>query len=166
MTPRGRTALITLAAVALCGGAGWFIVRVATPNIVAAGQRAAEERAVSLLRELRWAQQQGGVVPLPELVQRLGSSRLAPIGAGVHRAEGYCYALFVTGPGRWTGYAWPAERGKSGTRTFVIDQDERICETREGGYEGTTNVPAVDAAALPCDGVRWKPWKSKGERRR
>ena len=78
---------------------------------------------------------------------------------------------------RWLAYAWPIEGG-AGRRAFVIDQDERICETPNADrrYLGLAGVPGAGAALPPppavaiseCgpgrDAATWKAWRKKKPR--
>jgi hypothetical protein len=55
-TGRPRLLVIAIAAPLMCVGFYRFLIAYAVPNIVIAGQMAAEDRAISRLREIRWAE--------------------------------------------------------------------------------------------------------------
>lgn len=48
----------------------------------------------------------------------------------------------------WTMVAWPVMRSQSGRATFFVNQQGEMVKTTEGGYSGTTVVPAPGAALL------------------
>lgn len=175
----GRARLVTglVAGILSFGGFTRFVIETAVPNIVAAGQRSGEEKAVSRLRNVRkaeeWAGELGlGAVPFTELLRDvpgrgalLNPLLFAPAGDGIYRAEGYLFAVHVLEGGRWVAYAWPAGEKHGGRRAFFIDPDDRICETAEG-YAGLGHGPAARAAFVgdtPCTGD-WRPWRGKKAR--
>ncbi len=49
---------------------------------------------------------------------------------------------------RWVVYAWPVEYGRTGKRTFVVNQEGRVyaAPNAEGLYDGGERVPAATAA--------------------
>jgi hypothetical protein len=181
---RGRMRLV----VALVGGAlslvafTRFAIEIAVPNIVAAGQRSAEEKAVSRLREIRWAEDRareagGRFVDLDALVGTI--MQAAPferLGAGVFRSEAFLYAVEPNGAGdRFVAYAWPVARGKGGHRAFALTVDpnalatksrgEVICEIDNPIYSGASARPDLDAAVgqtpvcgTGSDGSAWRIW--------
>lgn len=160
-----------------------FAIEIAAPNIVAAGQRSAEEKAVSRLREIRWAEERaresrGAFVDLGALVGSI--MQAAPferVGDGVYRSEGFVYAVDSTAAGdRFVAYAWPAERGKGGHRAFALTIDpnadpkrrELICEIDDPRYSGPSTRPAPDAALTAggacgsgSDGAAWRLWERR-----
>lgn len=184
---RGRMRLV----VALVGGAlslvafTRFAIEIAVPNIVAAGQRSAEEKAVSRLREIRWAEERareagGNFVDLGGLVGTI--MQAAPferLGPGVYRSEAFVYAVEPNAAGdRFVAYAWPVARGKSGRRAFALTIDpnamnsktrgELICEIDNPAYSGADARPAADAAlgangacGSGSDGAGWRLWERR-----
>jgi hypothetical protein len=160
-----------------------FAIEIAAPNIVAAGQRSAEEKAVSRLREIHWAEarareSRGRFVDLGTLVG--GIMQAAPferVGDGVYRSEGFLYAVESTASGdRFVAYAWPVERGKGGRRAFALTLDptadpkrrELICEIDSPTYSGPRARPALDAALSEggscgsgSDGTAWRLWERR-----
>lgn len=137
-----------------------FVVDWVAPNIVAAGRHSAEEKAVSRLREILWAQERAlqlGLVrddlgqpraatldeltsvPAPGGAPLLRPDLFVPAGDDVRKVEGYLFEAHpAPTPGtrrRWIAYAWPAEGRGGGRRAFFIDSDDRICETpNDDGY--------------------------------
>jgi hypothetical protein len=152
-----------------------FTVEIALPNLVGGGLKAAEERAVSRLRAIRWAEAQvrerrlveggrpatlgelSGAGPsrpgLPPEVAMLSSTRWtvleAPPPAGhVYRAEAYLFVVYDR-PGGFVAYAWPDVLDRSGRRAFAIDAADHICMTDNSrGYAGVSRFPAPDAALV------------------
>lgn len=101
-----------------------FIIEYVAPNVVIAGRRAAEDKAVSRLREIRWAQQRGREMGLASsgegggrylfLREMLQFSDQAPLlqggfrafaaedGVPVYKRDGYLFAVFLPGQqGAW-----------------------------------------------------------------
>lgn len=191
--PRGWSAAGLLLATA---GSGWFLTTDGAAAIVMAGRRSGEERAVSRLRELQWAEQQaldlglrkrGSGEPrfltLPELLEggpaavvRSDVFRPAPDEPGVFVADGYRYVIDVTDGGRgFQAYAWPGQAG--GSRLFFGDEADRVCEAPCGEPASLARRPQPFAAfaaprpdAARCgqglDGRSWAPWKGKTARER
>lgn len=50
--------------------------------------------------------------------------------------------------GRWTCVAWPSALGKSGTRTFFVNEQGLVLQAREAGYSGALAVPPAGAGLL------------------
>ena len=46
----------------------------------------------------------------------------------------------------WCAYAWPANYGNSGNRTFFVNQGGDIVTTEDSGYTGPAGGPAADSA--------------------
>lgn len=127
----GRTRLLVgaLGTVAAMAGLLRFTLEWAVPNIVSSGQFAAEERAVSRLREILWSEdrvreqrwidtdgdRQGEYAFLGELADkgrpRPGAKAFVPMlrpaqfhalsagGVAVYRSEGYVFTVYLPGPG-------------------------------------------------------------------
>ena len=53
----------------------------------------------------------------------------------------------------WCMYAWPAEYGKTGTRTFFVNQAGDTVATDDADYSGTGNGPSADAAFHAGPGI-------------
>ena len=168
-------------------GFGRFMAADGARAIVMAGRRSGEERAVSRLREIQWAEEQAierhqGALVLGDLLGPSGtlqSDRFRPADGSASRflADGYLFEVHLL-PGRAGGYAvyaWPAGE-TSGRRLFFGDEEDRVCEA-EVGAAGMREPPgpyaafaAVDVAAERCaegtDGRRWKAWRRKPPRSR
>ncbi len=159
-----------------------FVVLWAVPNIVGSGQKGAEEKALSRLREIAWAERRA----------RGASSRYLPLaglwgaparplqgafqtaGPDALRAEGYLFSADVSPDGqRFVAYAWPVE-AHGGQRLFVTDERERFCVRETAAPYGLERPPAPDAALdsageLSCtdraglarDGGRWMPYRRR-----
>jgi prepilin-type N-terminal cleavage/methylation domain-containing protein len=84
--------------------------------------------------------------------------------------SGYLYAIFLPGAGgaplkeeanggadanvdndlaetTWCAYAWPANYGNTGNRTFFVSQGGDIVATEDNGYSGPGAIPEADADA-------------------
>lgn len=149
-----------------------FVTGWVAPNIVAAGQRSAEEVAVSRLREIQWAEARalelglatdaGGHVraatldelvttPAPGGAPLLRPDLYLPRATNVRSVQGYDFELHpapsLESRRRWVAYAWPAAGAGGGKRVFYIDSDDRICETTNADARyGPGRAPAVFAA--------------------
>lgn len=153
-----------------CTGFVRFVVDWVAPNIVAAGRHSAEEKAVSRLREIQWAQgkalelglvkDEHGVtraatldelatVPAPGGYPLLRADLFVAVRDDVRSVEGYLFEVHPA-PGAgfdrsWVAYAWPAAEVGRGQRVFFIDAHDRICEARGSSYVGT-HAPAAASA--------------------
>jgi hypothetical protein len=113
---KGTPRRLAVVALALAGGAfGRFMVVEGAASIVAAGRRSTEEKALSRLREVAWAQERarelavvpgGGYLSLAELTGRIRGRRTDAGGpfladtfsqseAGAWLSEGYRFAVFL-----------------------------------------------------------------------
>jgi type II secretory pathway pseudopilin PulG len=91
-------------------------------------------------------------------------------GTGTVSRSGYIFALFMPDNGgdaiaetatgtfasgvdsdlaetTWCGYAWPANYGNSGNRTFFVNQTGDITSTDVSGYTGATGIAVANAGA-------------------
>lgn len=168
----GRTRLLggLLGGLLACTGFVRFVVDWVAPNIVAAGRHSAEEKAVSRLREIQWAQNKalqlgllenaGGLpkaatldelatLPAPGGAPLLRGDLFVPVRAQVRGAEGYLFEVHpAPAPGlarSWVAYAWPAAETGRGQRVFFIDAHDRICETAASAYVGLQAPTATSA---------------------
>ena len=131
----------------------------------------------------------------------ISQSLSAVNGSGVVRKAGYVFRVALPGAGgapvmenagggsptgedadlceaAWIVYAWPETFGRTGRRTFVVDDVGDVMQTDNligAPYEGTTNMPTPDAAievgsagtitgafsraGLPAAAVDGKVWK-------
>lgn len=179
------------------------IAAVAIPNLLSSRLTANEASAISTLRTLISAQAQvaaraavdsdgdgrGEFLTLAELsgaVRLRGvaapldpaavSVSLGQVSNSVVNKSGYCFGMFLPGPGGagvaedpgggmaapgaldadlaetfWVCYAWPASRGSSGRRAFVTNQSGDLLQTDNtvqsySGAGAAGVVPAADAA--------------------
>jgi hypothetical protein len=180
---RGKERWITGLGLALCfAGVARFIVNDGARAIVLAGRRSGEEKAVSRLREIQWAESMameggrpalsmGAMLATPGL---LPPDRFAPLPDQPTRftGDGYVFEVHVepSDPARYYLYAWPRD-AVSGTRLFFGDEWQRVCEAPVGPRP--TFVPPGPYAALASaspdaarcaggtDGRTWRPWRNK-----
>jgi hypothetical protein len=172
LTHRGRPAWVVGVVGGVLSTAGLlrFVVEEAMPGIVQGGQRSAEDRAVSRLREILWAEQRalelrlGGTNPdgtarfaaldallaqEPPILPRLAyTSTTVP---NVKLAGAYQYRVDVSEDGKhfWA-YAWPELPGEVGNKAFVLTESDATCENNNAvsRYHGTTRAPPVGAGAV------------------
>ena len=159
-----------------------FVVLWAAPNIVGSGQKSAEDKALSRLREIAWAERRAHAaaaryLPLSALwgaPDRPLQGAFSPTGAHAMRAEGYVYSADPSPDGqRFVAYAWPAE-AHGGHRLLVTDESERFCVREPAAPYGLRAGPAPDAALdeageLSCterptrarDGAQWVPYRRR-----
>jgi hypothetical protein len=180
---RGRERWFAGLGLALClVGLGRFIVGDMARAIVLAGRRSGEERAVSRLREVQWAESmamEGGktALPMAGLVSTpglLAPDRFTPVPDQPTRyaGDGYVFEVHIepTDRARYYVYAWPRDEA-SGARIFFGDERQRVCEAQVGP-RGAFAPPAPHAAlasaspdAARCgagsDGRTWRPWRNK-----
>ena len=106
----------------------------------------------------------------------LSSSFRVLSGSGEVTRSGYLYCIFLPGAKgdgvgeeasgyragdidanlaetTWCMYAWPVEYGKSGTRTFFVNQAGDVVATDDADYSGTGNGPSADAAFRAGPGI-------------
>lgn len=187
-----------------------------------AGAQANERAAVATLRNATSAQAQvqasaridvdrdgtgeyGGFLEMSGAIEgRMAHPLVPPVMSGAFRQmpdgvvvrNGYCYRIFLPGPGgqgiaepktgyaddgtvvpdlaetTWCAYAWPVEYGKTGTRTFFMNQTGDTMATDDPRYSGPAGGPDALAAfragaaggivgpvahgAEGNDGNRWK----------
>ncbi len=179
------------------------IAAVAIPNLLSSRLTANETSAIATLRTLISAEalvssrtavdsdgdgrgeflylaELAGAVALrgggPPLDPAAVSISLGQVANSVVNKSGYCFGLFLPGPGGagvaedpgggmaapgaidsdlaetfWVCYAWPASRGTSGRRAFVANQSGDLLQTDNTvqGYSGAGAagvIPAADAA--------------------
>jgi len=176
ITQQGKPRMIVAVVGGLLSTVGMarFVIEEAVPGIVQGGQRSAEEKAASRLREILWAERRAlelkvrdddknGVpefVPMAVLTDPNatgGNLILSPVayrdlGQGAFQAEGYAYRVFLPEDAAGTekhfiAYAWPMLSGAVGRRAFMLDEVENICETRNvQGYSGVEKMPQMFAA--------------------
>jgi len=180
---RGRERWLAGLGLALClVGLGRFIVGDMARAIVLAGRRSGEERAVSRLREVQWAESMAmeggkpalamaGLVSTPGL---LAPDRFTPVPDQPTRytGDGYVFEVHVepTDHTRYYAYAWPRDE-ESGARLFFGDERQRVCEAQAGprGAFAPPEFHAALASASPdaarcaagSDGRAWRPWRNK-----
>jgi hypothetical protein len=104
----------------------------------------------------------------------LKSQQFHDEGTGVHRAEGYLYAVYMDASLKgWRGFAWPTAAANAGQRMFTVDEAETVCESRnEAGYAGLERMPRRDAAPGQTGGCGpapaghlWRAWRNKKPRK-
>ena len=161
---------------------GRFVVLWAVPNIVGSGQKGAEEKALSRLREIAWAERRAHAaasryLPLAQLFGAPGrplQGAFQAAGPDALKAEGYLFSADASPDGqRFVAYAWPVEE-HGGHHLFVTDERERFCVRETGAPYGPTRPPAPDAAldaagelsctdraAVARDGARWLPYRRR-----
>jgi hypothetical protein len=169
----------------------------ALPNLLAARLSANETAAIATLRNIVTAQAQfqasakadedqdgngeyGGFLELSGgAAGRMIAPLVPPVLSGAFRVlgengtvtrSGYCFRIFLPGPGgagvgepptgyakgggvdaesaevAWCCYAWPIEPGVSGKRSFFTSQEGDVLATEAAAYAGTGHGPAADAA--------------------
>ncbi len=152
-----------------------FMLMYAVPNIIIAGQMAAEAKAVDRLREIRWAElesrkAESGTSAYQTLASLLESRRLdkgtyrTTANPTVFHCDSYAVLIYLpTKDGGWTAdppqadparsatafraYAWPIGEKRGGERIFFIDQDGQICEASEAGpFIGPAHPPPATLA--------------------
>jgi hypothetical protein len=145
-----------------------FAVEIAVPNIIGSGQRAGEEKAVSRLREIRWAEDKqhvdgGEWVGLPALTGKVMISAPMTQAGDAFLSEGYFYVVHPRKDG-FIALAWPEHVGQSGFRAFAIDEKDHICATKDRA----TNMPgdwAIPESGQCADGwVDWRKQRGRGRR--
>ncbi len=179
LSGRSRLAVLGLGGPLSVVALGRFVVLWAVPNIVGSGQKSAEDKALSRLREIAWAERRAHASGARYL--SLGALSGAPgrplqgafsaAGPDAMRAEGYLFSADSSPDGqRFVAYAWPVEV-HGGHRLFVTDERERFCAREAVAPYGVDRAPAPDAALaadgeLACterptmarDGGRWLPY--------
>jgi prepilin-type N-terminal cleavage/methylation domain-containing protein len=151
-----------------------IIAAIAVPNLLRARLAANESAAVGALRTISSAQHtfQGstgadvdgdGIGEYGTLVQL---SNAVPayvddvLGGG--SKSGYFFAVTLAGNPLqdevlWEATAFPMNKGRTGNRTFYIDESGVIRGSDIGGPDGVPGIPATRALAVPSAGGTFPP---------
>jgi hypothetical protein len=183
VSERGRRALVVGVGGGLLSLVGTvrFTREYALKNIIHAGLLSAEDKALSRLREIQWAEGvyrklHGRAGSLPELLTPL-TARAAPVlqpqrftvpaGTSVAFSEGFLFTVHPSGAS-FTAYAWPADASQNGARAFALDERDQICERDARPPSGLAELPPAEAAfraGQPCgsgsQGDSWHGWRPR-----
>jgi hypothetical protein len=175
---RARTAVAVAGAVLSLAAGAVFAVRNVAPNLVGSGGRAAENAALSHLRELLWAQDLARAAPpagagrfetLAELTGR--APGVAPLqgpdweplpptagGARFYARGGYLFAVWLPGPdGAWSGGDAPVVDAAAARRWRAYAWPQRALEGSRRAFFIDQDDRICEAVSSPYEGAEHPP---------